>query len=221
MRTPSEILAAVDHLPPAAVLALDNITWEEYEQITEDFEERPNIRVTYDQGKLEIVTTSRLHEFWKVMIAGMARIVCEEMRLNMEDYGGATWQKEELLKAVEADTCFYVSNAARVIGKDEIDISVDPPPDVMVEVDKANQSLNKFSIYAAFGGPEIWRCDVRRNRIQILELRGSVYIEIPSSRAFPVLTGAILVDFIARSRTDGQMAALSAFRHWIQSVKSV
>src|SRR5688572_32915465 len=132
-----------------------------------------------------------------------------------------SWQKEELLKAVEADTCFYVSNAARVIGKDEIDISVDPPPDVMVEVDKANQSLNKFSIYAAFGGPEIWRCDVRRNRIQILELRGSVYVEVPSSRAFPVLTGAILVDFIARSRTDGQMAVLSAFRHWIQSVKSV
>jgi Uma2 family endonuclease len=221
MRTPSEILAAVDHLPPAAVLALDNITWEEYEQITEDFEERPNIRVTYDQGKLEIVTTSRLHEFWKVMIAGMARIVCEEARLNMEEYGGATWQKEELLKAVEADTCFYVSNPGIVIGKDEIDISVDPPPDVMVEVDKANQSLNKFSIYAAFGVPEIWRCDVRRNRIQMLELRGSVYVEIPSSRAFPVLTGAILVDLIARSRTDGQMAALSAFRHWIQSVKSV
>ena len=86
-----------------------------------------------------------------------------------------------------------------------------------MEVDKANQSRNKFSIYATFGVPEIWRCDVKRNRVQIYELRGDKsYAEITSSRSFPILTAAVLARFLEQSQTLGQMAALAAFRQWLK-----
>ena len=111
----------------------------------------------------------------------------------------------------------YVTNAQRVIGKDAIDLSVDPPPDIVVEIDKSNQSLNKLPIYATFGVPEIWRYDGRRKRTEIYELRGNSYVEIPASRFFPILSSGVLADFIERSKRQGQTAALSAFRGWLRS----
>ncbi len=111
------------------------------------------------------------------------------------------------------------ATAESVVGKREIDLEADPPPDIVVEVDKSNQSLNKFPIYATFGVPEIWRCDVKRGRVQIYELRRKSYIEIPTSRFFPILASGILPGFIQQSLTEGQMAALAAFRQWVRDTR--
>ena len=220
MRTLStDLRDAVDHLPEAAVLVLDAITWEEYEHVLENLAERSGIRVTYDQGRLEIVTTSAGHERWREFVQDLVSVLCQESGLNLESYGGTTWKRKRELKGTEADTCFYVGKAARMIGKDEIDLNLDPPPDLVVEIDKANQSLNKFPIYAAFGVPEIWRCDVKRTRVHIYKLRGTAYVEIPSSPSFPILTSAVLIQFIEQSRIQGQIAALAAFREWIKKQK--
>ena len=40
----------------------------------------------------------------------------------------------------------YIASAESVIGKDELDLAVDPPPDLAVEIDVTNESLNKFPI---------------------------------------------------------------------------
>jgi len=217
MRTSTDFRQAVDHLPDAAVLLLDGIGWDDYEQVLEDLGDRPGIRVTYDRGKLEIVTTSSEHEAWKEFILCLVFVLCEELNLNLQSYGGTTWKRKQDLRGTEADTCFYVATAERVIGKREIDLAVDPPPDIVVEIDKANQSLNKFPIYASFGVPEIWRCDVKRRRIQIYELQNNAYVEISSSLSFPALTANIVVTFVERSQTEGQMAALAAFRRWLNT----
>ena len=94
---------------------------------------------------------------------------------------------------------------------------MDPPPDIVVEVDKTNQSLRKFPIYATFGVPEIWRYDGKRKRAEIYELRGESYVEIPTSRFFPMLASSVLADFLEQSNTQGQTAALSAFRRWLRA----
>jgi Uma2 family endonuclease len=213
----TDLREAVDHLPDAAVLVLDGITWDDYEQALSDLEDRPGVQVTYKQGRLEIVTTSSEHEQWKEFVLRLVQILCEELGLNLQSYGGTTWKRKRDLKGTEADTCFYVANAQRVIGKRQIDLLVDPPPDIVVEIDKSNQSLNKFPIYATFDVPEIWRCDVKRNEVRMYELNDAKsYVEIPSSRSFPILTNSVLADFIEQSRTEGQMAALAAFRHWLK-----
>lgn len=215
MRTLStDLREAVDHLPEAAVLTIDPFAWDDYEQLLEEMEDHPGVRITYDRGKLEIVTTSREHEEWKEFILRLVQVLCEELHLDLQSYGGATQKRKRDARGTEPDTCFYVANAKRVIGKDG-DI-LNPPPDVVVEVDKSNQSLHKFPIYATFGVPEIWRCDVRRSLIVMYELSAGSYVEIPSSRSFPILTGRVLIDFIGQSRIHGQMAALTAFRRWVK-----
>jgi Uma2 family endonuclease len=90
--------------------------------------------------------------------------------MNVEPRGSATWKRKQD-KGAEADTCYYVANADRIIGKRNIDLEVDPPPDLVVEIDSTNESLEKFSIYSAFRFPEIWRYEVRRGQLHMYELR--------------------------------------------------
>ena len=216
-RVVTDLLEALDHLPDAAVLVLDGVSWEDYEQILEDLAERPSIRTTYDQGRLEIVTTSAPHERWKVFIELLVGAIAEEYGIAVESCGGMTQKRKRDHKGTEADTCFYVANAEAIIGKDDINLESDPPPDIVVEVDKANQSLHKFRIYAMFRVPEIWRCDIRRNRIEMYKLGDNSYTETDSSRSFPVLTPEVLAKFIEQRKTEGQTAALASFRAWLRA----
>jgi Uma2 family endonuclease len=126
----------------------------------------------------------------------------------------SAWQA----KGAEPDTCFYVQNVTRIIGKRSLDFNTDPPPDIVVEIDVTNASASKFPIYAALGVPEIWRYD--GHQAYFYHLAGEQYIEILHSQAFPFLTSTVLVQFIEQSKTEGQDAALDAARAWAQVNKT-
>ena len=104
------------------------------------------------------------------------------------------------------------------LGKRSLDFNVDPPPDIVVEIDLTNASQPKFPIYATLGVPEIWRYD--GEQAYIYQLTGQAYAEVNDSLAFPSLTAAALTDFIAQSKTQGQTAALLASREWWRSHSS-
>ena len=98
----------------------------------------------------------------------------------------------------------------RVIGKRQFDLEIDPPPDIVVEIDITNESLSKFPIYAALNVPEIWRYDSKK--LQFYELVQDHYREITASRFFPGLGPEMLTAALEDNRTNGQDAALDSFR---------
>jgi Uma2 family endonuclease len=201
---------AVDHLPAGAILVLPQVSWEEYEQLLGDLADRPGIRVSYDEGRLEIMSPSAEHEEYKEFILRLVQILAEERGVALETRGSTTWKRRTIRKGTEPDTCFYVANAARIIGRRTIDLEVDPPPDIVVEIDVTNESLSKFPIYAALGVPEIWRYDGKR--VEMYALAGASYISTPTSKAFRDLTSDIVAEHLERSKTAGQTSALAAFR---------
>ena len=149
----------------------------------------------------------------------MVRIFSEERGIELETRGSATWKRRSLRKGTEPDTCFYVANAARIIGKRVIDLeSSDPPPDVVVEIDTTNESLSKFPIYAGLGVPEIWRYDGKR--AHMYELAAGTYSESTESRSFPGLTPQIIADFLDDAKRLGQTKALTAFRSRTRATKT-
>ncbi len=203
----------VDHLPPAAVLTVDGVTWEEYEKLGLD--QRPGLRITYDQGRLELVTTSAGHERCARFFDLLFLVLAEVSEMKIESVGGATQEKKRSERAVEPDCSFYIGNIERILNNEGVlNLEVDPPPDIVVEIDKAGQSLDKFPIYAEFGVPEIWRYDMRRKRAQIFELVNKSYVGIAFSRFFPMLTAEDLTRFVEQSRSEGQSAAISALRQF-------
>ena len=208
-------LGAVEHLPDDAMLVLNDVSWNDYEQLLKDLETRPGMRVTYKEGRLEIMSPSPKHEKIKTFVHDLITVFCEEKGLVMENLGSTTYKRKRDEQGAEPDVCFYVTNVEQIIGKDEVNPDSDPLPDVVVEIDITNQSGTKFEIYADFRVPEIWR--YHRGRFYMYRLSGAGYIEIPSSDSFGGLTAAILADFIEQSRTQGRTVALTAFRDWIRT----
>lgn len=54
-----------------------------------------------------------------------------------------------------------------------IDLSIDPPPDLVIEVDMTHTDIDKNCLYAALRVPELWRYNGRE--WQIFQLRDGVY----------------------------------------------
>src|SRR5437763_15009179 len=210
-----DYIAAIAHLPAGATLRLPSVSWEDYETLLSDLSDWPGMRVSYDEGKVEIMSPSPEHEDYKEFVYSLARVISEESNITLETRGSATFRQKRKAKGAEPDTCFYVQNAAGIIGQRTIDLEVDPPPDVVVEIDTTNESLSKFNIYAAFGVPEIWRYDGEQARFY--HLANETYAEASTSSAFPILTADALTEFLELSKTQGQTATLTAFRKWLQS----
>jgi Uma2 family endonuclease len=158
-------LDIIERLPAGALLRLPNVAWDEYEHLLSQMAIHPGHRLSYDRGRLIIVSPSAEHEEYKESIHSMARVMAEELGVTLETRGATTFKSEQLKKGVEPDTCLYVQNAVHIIGQRTITLGVDPPPDVAVEIDMSNDSLYKFSVYVALGVPEIWRYDGQRTRL--------------------------------------------------------
>ena len=207
-------LASERHLPPGGTLILNDVSWEEYEQLLEDRGDNAAVRVCYDQGRLKVVSPTSGHEGFGRGISRLGHVLADALNLVVEDFGSTTYKQQWLQQGAEPDTCFHVQNAARIIGVGRIDLAKDPPPDVVVEIDISHDSLEKFAIYAGMGVPEFWRYDGNQAHIYLLLERE--YQEVSASRAFPVLTSEALTIFLAQTKTEGQTAALSTFRKWLQ-----
>lgn len=118
-------------------------------------------------------------------------------------------------RGLEPDQCYYIQNEPRVRSQLKIDLTVDPPPDLVVEVDITSGSLNKFPIYQSLKISEIWR--YRRRGLEIFELQGEEYVQRDFTPTFsPIAVTAAIPDFIQKSRSIGQIAALRAFRTWVK-----
>src|SRR5688572_5420529 len=165
---------------------------------------------------MEIMNPLRKHEKYKEFIGDMVKALADELHIDIESSGSTTWKSAKEAKGTEPDICFHVANAGRVIGKDDLDLSIDPPPDLVIEIDVTSESLGKFPIYAVFEVPEIWRYSDNRKSVLMYELRINEYVEIEASRSFPLLTPEIMAQFVVQSRTDGQKKALAAFRQWLR-----
>lgn len=206
-------LEAIEHLPTGGTLILTDVSWKDYEQLLHDLGDGYAVRISYDQGRMEIMSPSHKHEHFKELISRLAHVIAEELNLELESLGATTYKQEWLSRGVEPDACFYIQNAAQIIGRERIDLRTDPPPDVVVEVEVSHDSTSKLAIYAGMRVPELWRYD--GTRAQIYSLVGDAFEEIPDSRALPIVTSDLLTRFLEQSKTQGQSATLRSFREWL------
>ena len=149
------------------------------------------------------------HEEYKDFILRIAHILAEELVVALEPRGSSTFKRKRLLKGTEPDGSFCVQNAAAVVGKRRINLSIDPPPDVVVEIDISTESLSKFPIYAVLGVPEIWRYDGKQ--ACIYHLADEDYVEAPASRSFHGLTAQAITESIDKARRKGNLRLLQLF----------
>lgn len=201
-------------VPPGQRLLLRDINWQMFEGILAELGDHRAARIAYDHGLLEIMAPLPEHEASKEIISDLVKALLEELELEFWCLGSTTFKSETMAQGIEPDQCFYIHNESLVRGKNRLDLSVDPPPDLALEIDISSRTHP--SIYEALKVPELWRLD--QGRLQINVLKEGKYVETEESLTFP---GLPLVEtipqYLNQSKMSGRNAALRRFRHWVRA----
>ena len=195
-------------------ITLKEVSWETLEAIVEENDrENHSSRLAYNQGTLEIVTPLPEHEVNKNFITNFVEILLEELDREFYPLGSTTFKNELMQQGIEPDNCFYIQNEALIRGKERIDLKVDPPPDLALEIEITSRSYPE--IYATLGVPELWQFRQGNLQISLLD-KGKYQISTESSifPQFPLIQA--IPGFLQQCKTQGRNKTMRAFRQWVR-----
>jgi Uma2 family endonuclease len=193
---------------------LYDVDWATYRKISEALTGR-HLHFAYDRGTLEFMTTSPIHAKFSRLIGLLIYILTDELGIPSGSYGDMTCDREDLQRGVEPDECYYLTNEPLIRGKENIDFTTDPPPDLVVEIDISRSSKRRLGIYAALGVPEVWRFDGETLTIYQRGMEAQ-YAVAERSRHFPFLSGADLVRFLQQWNQLDENSLVRSFREWVR-----
>lgn len=199
--------------PPAV---LHDIDWGTYTRLLRVFERRRGFRLTFDRGTLEIMSPLWEHEKAAYILGTFVDVITQELQLPYEPGRSVTLRRRRKNRGLEPDNCYWIASAGRLAGKTRLDLRVDPPSDLAIEMDVTHSSLDRMGIYAALGVPEVWRASAEGLTFNLLD--GDVYHERPRSRSFPGLLSADLIPFLNQLGQTGTSALVAQFRTWVTNV---
>ncbi|MDJ0535780.1 MAG: Uma2 family endonuclease [Xenococcaceae cyanobacterium MO_207.B15] len=91
-------------LAPGSLISIEDISWSDFENVLEELGEKRQVRLTYYQGKLEIMSPLAIHERPHRIIADIVKKILEHQERDWEDFGSTTFKRQELA-GVEPDNC--------------------------------------------------------------------------------------------------------------------
>jgi Uma2 family endonuclease len=200
-------------------LMLRNVSWDEYVAIGNILLDRPGLRMTYDDGRLEFMTTSPRHEKYNKWLGRLIDGLGEALERPIETAGHMTFQREEVEKGFEPDDCFWIAHEAQVRGKLTWEPDVDPPPDLGLEIEISRSALNRMRIFAAFRVPEVWRFDGEVLSIHLLQADGT-YRPAERSLSFPEVPVTELPRFLRLFETKDYLTVLRELKAWARTFKT-
>jgi Uma2 family endonuclease len=205
-------LAAPARHPPAVLYDID---WRTYSLLLRAFEKAGRrLRLTYDRGTLEIMSPLWEHENPADLLGCFVVVLTEELDLPRRAGRCVTLRRKRKRRGLEPDNCYWIASAPRLQGKTHLDLRTDPPPDLAIEVEVTHRALDRMSIYAALGVPEVWRLSDKGLTFHILE--NTVYQVRPNSLSFPQLASADLVGFLAQIGQADDTTLVRRFREWVR-----
>ena len=208
-------MATVERTEAPLRLVLDGISWETYEKLLDDLGDQPSPRMTYDRGRLEFMLPTDEHEEYKHLIGLMVVFWSVGKRIPQRGLASMTIRKRHLLRGLEPDECFYVLNEQAVRGKKKIDLSVDPVPDLAIEVDVSRPSEEKLEIYAVLGIPEVWLFDGDSLRVHQLSAEGK-YVMREDSINLPGFPLAQVPEWVERAFDTDETSWAIEFQEWVR-----
>ncbi|MGB7439512.1 MAG: Uma2 family endonuclease [Coleofasciculaceae cyanobacterium] len=201
-------------LEPGQKATLQPVSWQRFEAILAQIGERRSSRIAYANSILEIMVPLPEHERSKVLIADLVKVLLKAEKRRWEPLGSTTFKREGMAAGIEPDDCFYIQNCKAVIGKNRLDLSVDPPPDLALETDVTSKT--ELAAYQALQVPELWIYS--GDKLTINVLRRGRYIDSETSPTFPSLAvREIIPQFVQRAREVGVSQSLEEFEAFIQN----
>lgn len=183
-----------------------------YDAFSLAYTDRPGVRLNYDGSTLEIMSISAEHDAYKSVLGDMVSLAARAMRRDTARRGSTTlkFKRDVAVRGLEADESFWIQHHDAVFREKQIDLSIHPPPDLVVEVDLSSHAVDREALYLQLGVPELWRFD-RKTGLTGWRSAGGAWEPIERSIAFPELRLADLDAFARRIMVDRENAILDDF----------
>jgi Uma2 family endonuclease len=200
---------------PETRVLLHGIRWETYERLLDDLGDS-QVRLTYADGDLEVMTPSFAHERYAALLGRAVEAMTEKLDIPILSGRSTTFRSRKRKVGLEPDQCYWIQNLARMRGKRAIDLAVDPAPDLVLEAEVARSALKRLRLFAELGVGEVWRYDGERLVVHVHGPSGS-FAESAASSCFPWLPVAEFAAWIAAGvAADDDTAWIRAFRGWVR-----
>ncbi len=199
---------------PGGAVVLHGISWKMYRRLRK-MRANYNIRMTYDQGELEIMSPSPLHERIARLLGNLIAVWQLELKIPIASCGEMTISRSALKRGFEPDHCYYVQHEPQMWDKMKINFKVDPPPDLAIEVEVTRKLGKKAEIYAAFRVPELWCWS--ENSLKFFELSpDGKYVARATSVCFPTFPIAKAEEAVRQLGTVHETDLVLSFRDWVR-----
>jgi Uma2 family endonuclease len=198
-------------------VVLRDIGWKGYTTLLKVRGERSDPRMVYLDGSLLLLSPSYFHERLKELLGCFIMILVEELEIPCLMAGSTTFRRRAKRGGVEGDETYYLTNLDRIRGKKKINLKVDPPPDLAIEVVVSHDADDAVEVYRRFRVPEVWICDENQLTILVLQLDGQ-YVPSERSHAFSLLRASEIHSWVTRSQDGSDTAWIKELRRWIAEV---
>ena len=193
-------------------------TWQEYLKYLEAVGDRP-IRVTFDRGRLELLSPSPAHERAKKLLATLLEALLADWNLDYEALGSTTFRREDLERGLEPDECYWLREAAYVRTLLELDLTRDPAPELVIEIEITSSILNRLSLFHAMKVTEIWRL-TRKGELVVLGWTPEGYAVLPLSAVVSGLPASAISQFL-EPRDCPRPQLIREFLNWARPYRAV
>jgi Uma2 family endonuclease len=201
-------------LTPGSAMQISGVNWENYIALMQELGDARSTRIAYANGVLEIRMPGQHHEALNRVLAAIVLTLAEELGYDFNDLGSMTINRPELSKGLEPDSCFYIQNAQAGQGLGTT-IANDLPPDLALEIDIAQRSDTKLSIYQAFSVPEVWL--YQGDQVKIKHLDQDQYVDALTGRAFPLVSSNQLNQWLELRRSGTDLTVVRSVRQFCRS----
>lgn len=212
--SPMTTALASPSIVPEQRLMLYGVEWNTYESLLHTLEGR-HLRLNYDRGRLEIMVTGSAHERWKKLLARLLEVAAEEFDVSMLGQGNFTLKRHALESGLEVDDCWYISHESDVLRHPNIDLDIDPPPDLVIEIEVSNSLVDRLPLLAVLGVPEIWRYDGSKLTVLVRSADGH-YLETETSPTFPAIPLHGFANFLRQGDQVKHLELTRQFRAWVR-----
>jgi Uma2 family endonuclease len=197
------------HLPPGTVVRMEGKTWQDYQALVEQLGDRVLPRIKYRPGEILLMAPMARHGREAHVLAAVAEILLDHFGQEYEAFTPITMDLPEV-RGIEPDYCFYIgANREPILGKDRIDWEIDPPPDLVIEIDVT--SYTDIDDYLPYRVPEVWL--FKNKRLIIYQWQQGSYVVVDSSRYFPNLNlSRIIQNYLSTTANQGSSIASKSLR---------
>lgn len=196
-------------IPPGGEIVLRNQTWADYEALLQSRQDKAAIKLYFNAAQQEIRIMAPLpgHGNRTDTLSDLVKILLRHQEKDWHSFDPITLKQIDQI-GIEPDACFYIQNRAAILGKEKIDLTIDPPPDLTLEIDQTSRT--NPSDYQVLGIPELWI--YRRKVLLIYLFDGQQYQASSESALFAgIPVTEMIPKFVERAWTAGSSVALREF----------